>query len=49
MRPLDARQRPSERANGAKALRCVGGVFVDFTVLVVDINLEKGIRHGGMV
>ena len=30
MRPPDARQRPSARANGAKAQRCAGGASVAF-------------------
>lgn len=48
MRPLDARQRPSERASGAKALRCVGGAYVAFMARAAGIHPARITRPGVM-
>ena len=41
MRPQDARQCQSGRANGAKAQRSEAGAFVAFTVRVVVMQLAR--------
>ena len=49
MRPPDALQRPSGRANAAKAQPSPAGVFVAFMVQAAGIHLARITRPGGMV